>query len=123
MGRRKLKEKREQTREQRRLEAEQADANVAENPDQQLNNRLVSKVKVYRKNWQPIIDANIETENAAEQQEDEIVYVEDLSDLTPEEYRAYELQTSMQDGRQTGHKTVWHRDIVAAKCILYKGMF
>lgn len=120
LGRRALKEKRAQMRE-RRLEAEQADANVAENPDQQLNNRLVSKVKVYRKNWQPIIDANVETENAAEQQEGEIVYVEDLSDLTVEELLARDAPMEVE--RQTSHKTVWHRDIVAAKCILFKGIF
>lgn len=54
----------------RQLKAKRARrvAEQAENPNQQLNNRLVSKVKVYRKNWQPIIEANVETENAAEHQ-------------------------------------------------------
>ena len=55
--------------------------NAARNP--QNGERLVSKVAVYRKNWQP---------NA--------------------------LNGGL--GRNT---VVWHRDIVAARCILYKGIF
>lgn len=50
-------------------------------------NRLVSKINVYFKNWQP----NHETGNWQE-----------------------EIALKL--------KTVWHRDVVAAKCILYKGM-
>lgn len=44
--------------------------------------RMVSKVVIYRKNWQPIIN-----------------------------------------GEFNGRTVVWHRDIVAARCILYKGTF
>ncbi|XP_031631793.1 uncharacterized protein LOC116346033 [Contarinia nasturtii] len=36
------------------------------NPNLQVLNRLVSKVKIYRKNWRPIIEPNPEADNVAE---------------------------------------------------------
>lgn len=60
---------------------------------------LMSKVKVYRKNWQINTVAN-ELRNADDSNS--------VSDCSP--------QAKVK-------KTVWHRDIVAAKCILIKGIY
>ena len=66
---------------------------------QELYHRLVSKVSIYRKNWQPIAANHGLNDNAAN----------------------IELQTDQQQQRRRGRTVVWHRDIVAARCILYKG--
>lgn len=99
---------------------------------------MVSKVKVYRKNWRPIIEQNTEAENAAEQLAEmhvidnnemdvevanaveEVVYVVDESEMNIEMANAPEEEENQE---QRVLKTVCHRDIAAARCILYKGNF
>lgn len=63
---------------------------------------LLAKVKTYHKRWQ-INPATGEIVNAAAQ------HLFDFDDGDVQ--------------RRIPHKTVWHRDVVAAKCILIKGIF
>lgn len=70
------------------------DREIQLGPDQQL--QLYPKPKVYRKNW-----------------------------IVNETTDCYEYADENSDGQNVDHdrirKTVWNRDIVAAKCILIKG--
>lgn len=66
---------------------------------------LLAKVKTYHKIWQMNRETG-EIVNAA---------AEDLFDFQDD------LDADAQ--RQIPHKTIWHRDIVAAKCILIKGIY
>lgn len=69
---------------------------IAASLTQSNTGRLVSKKQRFQKTWQP--NANVNDE-------------EDL------------LSMESSDQQQTVLKTVWHRDIAAAKLILYKGEF
>lgn len=76
--------------------------NAAPNPNQQTTNRLLPTVMLHHKTWlvNPV-SGILEYVKAEQTDEMEVV------DWTAHEPRI--------------HKTVWHRDIVAAKCILIKG--
>lgn len=82
--------------------ANQPVGNAAPNPNQQTTNRLLPTVMLHHKTWlvNPV-SGILEYVKAEQTDEMEVV------DWTAHEPRI--------------HKTVWHRDIVAAKCILIKG--
>lgn len=89
---------------ERELMLEQMEAANSNLPDPWI---LLSKVKIYRKKWQKNLVTG-EIINAA---------AEHLFDFDDES----ELDADAAQQRRK-HKTVWHRDIVAAKCILIKGI-
>lgn len=70
----------------------------AAHPNQAITDNLLPKIVFYHKTW-PVNPVNVDFEYVNAEQIDEM-----------------EVERRV-------HKTVWHRDIVAAKCILIKGMF
>jgi hypothetical protein len=70
-------------------------------PIQPNTTSLLPKVVIYKKNWLVNSNGVLEYGNAEPQQDDGVAAMEC-------------------EARQ--HKTIWHRDIVAARCIMIKGM-
>lgn len=75
-----------------------------------LTVRLLSKVKLYRKNWQVNPVTGVLENVAADQQPIEL----HEGEMEANEFEEYVARV---------WKTVWNRDIVAAKCILIKGIY
>jgi hypothetical protein len=96
---------------------EWVDAAIEQNPNlnreqtQRDAQRYVSKVICYRKNWQQIDAATEEDEADGILQDLRVLYI------TNED--GCEVDVEPQNQRVL--KTVWHRDISAAKLILYRG--
>lgn len=95
---------------------EWVDAAIQQNPNQTREEaqrdaqRYVSKVICYHKNWQHIDAATDEDENEPNW--------EDLQTL----FEYYEREDVAEQQNQHILKTVWHRDICAAKLIMYRGL-
>lgn len=71
--------------------------------------RLLSKVNVYRKNWQVNAVTGV---------------LENVADHRPNVLHEGEMEPYELDNQQPRvWKTVYHRDIVAAKCMLIKGLY
>lgn len=90
----------------RRTEGEEMREALNADPNQDVG--FVSKVICYRKNWrQNLQQYDVDVNNAERRYEDF------ASDYEPEDFLAEPDERIL--------KTVWHRDITAAKLILYRG--